>query len=271
MRRVVVSGLLVLAASSFAAVFERFLDPNVPRDRAIVGYLELEKQGKASSNDLAELAVLLVEKGFPQDGEAYLRKALELDKKNVEARYRLALVLQRLGKDRAAAREYRKVIEARPGFAEAQFMLGLALERCGARQAAIRAYAKAYKHNPDLANPAKNPLVLDSRLQAQAQIRRYQRDVASSTLPLQPLDPNAVRQMMLARPPGPKPSPSPVPVPESKGPGSAVPPVPAPPSRTPEAVPAPTPEVTGGPEGSPRAQAPLLPLGNASRPLAPKR
>lgn len=190
------------ASAASAAVFERFLDPSQPRDRAIAAYLELEKAGKAQSNDLAELAVLLVEKGFPQDGERYLRKALQLDKGNVEARYRLGLVLQRLGKDWEAARQYRRVIASRPGFAEAQFMLGLALERCGRRRAAVRAYAKAYKHNPQLADPAKNPLVLDSKLQTQALLARYRREVAASTLPLAPLDPAALRRMMLAKPEG---------------------------------------------------------------------
>lgn len=286
MRKVLVSGLLVLATSSFAAVFERFLDPNVPRDRAILNYLDLEKQGKASSNDLAELAVLLVEKGFPQDGERYLRRALKLDRKNVEARYRLGLVLQRLGEDGAAARQYRRVVKARPGFAEAQFMLALALERCGQRRAAIRAYAKAYKHNPDLANPAKNPLVLDSKLQTQAQLQRYRQEVASSTLKVQPLDPQAVRQMMLAKPTQPesppslppkgvpKAAPTPLPSPSSKAePGNtgalALPaeteasePAPQPPS------PQPTPSTR---RHEPGPQRPLLPIGNASRPLHPRR
>lgn len=213
MRKVLCLLGVLWAGVSSAAVFERFLDPNVPRDRAILGYLQLEKEGKAKSNDLAELGVLLVEKGFPQDGETYLRKALKLDKKNVEARYRLALVLQRLGRDGAAAREYRKVIKARPGFAEAQFMLGLALERSGHRRAAIKAYAKAYKHNPALADPAKNPLVLDSKLQTQAQLLRYRREVTSTTLKLQPLDPQAVKRMMLAKPAVPTPAPTMAPTP----------------------------------------------------------
>lgn len=213
MRKVLCLALVLCVAESWAAVFERFLDPNVPRDRAILSYLELEKQGKATSNDLAELAVLLVEKGFPQDGETYLRKALKLDRKNVETRYRLGLVLQRLGRNWAAAREYKRVIKARPGFAEAQFMLGLALERSGHRRAAVKAFAKAYKHNPALADPARNPLVLDSKLQTQAQLLRYGREVTSSTLKLQPLDPQAVKRMMLAKPPAPSPAPEPPPAP----------------------------------------------------------
>lgn len=269
MKRLLCLLAVLWSGVSGAAVFERFLNPNVPRDRAILNYLELEKQGKATSNDFAELAVLLVEKGFPQDGETYLRKALAADKKNVEARYRLGLVLQRLGRDWAAAREYRRVVKERPGFAEAQFMLGLALERSGHRRAAVRAYAKAYKHNPALADPAKNPLVLDSKLQTQAQLLRYRREVTSVTLKLQPLDPQAVKRMMLVRvtlPPE-----RPETTPEVKG----KPPAPSPtvsPTVPKKATSAPPPEATDISEAdlpagaTPPSQKPLLPLENASRP-----
>jgi len=274
MRRLFFVAALVWSTAVSGAVFERFLDPTVPQDRAILGFLELEKQGKATANDLAELAVLLVQKGFPQDAETYLRKALRFDPKNVEARFRLGLVLQRLGKDRAAAREYRKVVKARPGYAEAQFMLGLALERAGHRRAAVKAYAKAYKHNPQLADRAKNPLVLDSKLQTQAQLLRYRREVVGATLQLKPVDPAAVQRMMLAKRPAP-----PVPAKEK-----APPPAPAPkPQATPgseqrqpppgaPAPPAPAPALSQKARGndarsedSPPGAPPLfLPLGNAS-------
>jgi len=277
MRKLLVAVAFVWAGLAFGAVFERFLDPNVPRDKAILGYLELEKQGKATATDLAELAVLLVEKGFPQDGERYLRKALRLDPKNVEARFRLGLVLQRLGKDRAAVREYRKVVKARPGYAEAQFMLALALERSGRRHAAVQAYAKAYKHNPQLADPARNPLLLDSKLQTQAQLLRYRREVAGATLQLKPIDPAAVQRMMLARPPAPQvptkgkepappsaPKPQATPVPERPGPGPQAP-------KAPLAPPPPPPSQQAAPQGKSPSEDPapgppplLLPLGNAS-------
>ncbi len=275
MKKVLCLALVLWVAESGAAVFERFLDPNVPRDRAVLNYLQLEKQGKAKSNDFAELAVLLVEKGFPHDGETYLRKALKLDKKNVEARYRLGLLLQRLGRHGAAAREYKRVIKARPGFAEAQFMRGLALERSGHRRAAVKAYAKAYKHNPALADPAKNPLVLDSKLQPQAQLLRYQREVTSVTLKLQPLDPEAVKRMMWSKQPTPMPEPVPEPGAEGKKqePRAALPS--APQSESPEggyAVPG-DPAVQGREQtgSAPAPQNPLLPLGNVSRPLQLRR
>ena len=94
--------LIALAVGSQAGVFERHLSADRPADRAIMAYLELEKRGKATSTDLAELAVLLVNKGFPNDAEDYLRAALKLDKHNHEAMFRLGLVLQCQGRNAAA-------------------------------------------------------------------------------------------------------------------------------------------------------------------------
>ena len=141
--------------------------------------------------------MLILEKGFPNDAEHYLREALKLDKDNYEATYRLGLVLQRQGHNFKAARYYKKVLKARPGYAEARFMLALAEERCGRRDAAIKDYVRAYRHAPDLANPDCQP----SRLRlAPANARRSScttgRAVEASTLKVTPIDPAAVRQMM---------------------------------------------------------------------------
>ncbi|HVN75880.1 MAG TPA: tetratricopeptide repeat protein [Thermoanaerobaculaceae bacterium] len=197
MRRVVLAVVLVVAAATArGSVFERFLSPDRPADRAIMGYLELIKAGKATSMDYANVGVLILEKGFPGDAEDYLAAALKLDKHNYEAAYRLGLVLQREGRDREAVRYYKKTVKERPGYAQALFMLALAEERCGEREAAIHHYAKAYRHAPELANPKKNPLVYDSALQTEAALRHYQEVMRTSTLKVTEIDPATIRRMM---------------------------------------------------------------------------
>jgi tetratricopeptide (TPR) repeat protein len=200
MRRLNVGVLvLMLAASAPGMVFERFLSPDRPADRAIMSYMALEKAGKATSTDLANLGVLILEKGFPRDAEHYLRAALKLDGDNYEAAYRLGLVLQRQGHDLKAMRYYKRTLKARPGYAQARFMLALAEERCGRRDTAIHDYVRAYRHAPDLANPDLNPLVYDSRLQTEAALESYREKTVASTLKVTPIDPAALRQMMLVR------------------------------------------------------------------------
>ncbi len=201
-RRLVVAVLFgaLLAPSAPAAVFERFLAPDDPRDQAIARYLAKEREGRARPADLADLGLLLLEKGFPKDAERYLKKALKASPKNPHIAYRLGIVLQRQGKERAAARAYGKVIAWEPGFAPAQFMLGLAHERMGHRRAAIRHYVKAYRHYPQLADPKHNPLVLTSKLQLEATMQHYRRVTHEDSFWIGYMDPETVKAMQLITP-----------------------------------------------------------------------
>lgn len=263
MRRALVCAILLAAVAAAAVsvtadgpVFERFLSADRPADRAIMAYLERERNGTASSRDLTELGVLLVDKGFPEDAEDYFEKALKLDKKNVDAAYRLGLVRQRMGKNFRAARAYRKVIKLRPGYAPARFMLALVEERSGRRSRAVYDYAKAYKHMPELADPARNPLVLDSRLQAEAQLLRYRREIGANTLKVNPIDPAEVKLMMEARPQPPAP-PAPAPAAAAAPPAAQAPvtkATPAPPAPAP--TPRPTPRAVAAPIAAPVAVVP---------------
>jgi tetratricopeptide (TPR) repeat protein len=196
MKRVMCAAIvLAWAVASSGTQFQRFLSPDRPADRAIMNYMALEQAGKATSMDLTNMAVLILDKGFPTDAEKVLKAALKLDKHNYEASYRLGLVLQRMGRDREAVRYYKLCLEERPGYAQARFMLALAEERCGQRDTAIRDYAKAYRHAPELANAAKNPLIYDSDLQLAAIMKYYQEQVTGMTLKVTVPDPAAVRRM----------------------------------------------------------------------------
>ena len=244
---VAVTVLLMAAAVASGAGFERQLSPDRLGDRAILNYLALVKAGKASSMDLGNLGVLLLDKGYPVDAEHYLRAALKADKHNFEAAYRLGIVLQREGKYRKATHYYLRALDEHPAHAQARFMLAFAEERCGRRADAIRDYASAYHLAPELANPAANPLVLDSRLQTEAQLTRYQRDVAPATLKTSVPDPAGLRRMLETTP---KPAEAPPPPPAAP-PLAVAPrmPVVAPPPPTP------TPTPTAGP-----ARPPQLPV-----------
>jgi len=226
-RLTAVLSIVVLASAAAAAVFERFMSPDRPEDRAILAYQALDTSGAATARDLAEMGILLLNRGFADDAERYLERAVKLDKKDVEVRYRLGLVLQRQGKYRQAIRQYSKVVDQRPGYAYARFMLALAEERAGHRERAAFHYAKAYKHAPELADPTRNPLVLDSALQVEAQLLRYRREVESDTIQVGAIDPEAVRTMMAGRPDTPPPA---IPTPEAIAlPTPAPTPAPAPP------------------------------------------
>jgi hypothetical protein len=198
--RMLVAPVVVLFALTADAgvVVERFLSPDRPQDVVIIDLIKLAQEKKATSKQLTDLAVLVTDRGFANDAEDFFKQALRTDKKNHEAAYRLGLLLQREGRERAAMRYYRKTIKLRPGHAQARFMLALALERRGHRNSAVYNYAKAYKHAPELADPLYNPLVNDSELQTEALLLRYQREAVGTTFPITLVDPGAVRSMLEA-------------------------------------------------------------------------
>lgn len=285
MKRLIVMALVLLAGTGVqAAVFERYLSMDNPSDRAILAYLKLADEGKASSDDLAELGVLLLDKGFPKDAEEYLKAALKKDKRNTEARFRLGLVLQRMGKERQAAREYRRVIKVRPGNPYALFMLALAEERTGHRASAITHYAAAYRYLPDLANAESNPLVLDSHLQTEAELVRYRRDVDSMTIKVPPIDPVELHKMMAVGAPSAMPpaaaetpsAPAPAATPALPSPAAAHPPAAAPASaipahsgqpRLPGGLVAPHPPTSGVRPAAPTPPAPVPTPGIGQGPI----
>ncbi|MBI3001990.1 MAG: tetratricopeptide repeat protein [Deltaproteobacteria bacterium] len=79
-----------------------------------------------------------------QVAEVYLRKAIHLDPRHVEARMLLGWIRMEIQRDHAAAvEEYRHVIALVPDSAEAHNNLGVALKKKGDLDAALKAFGRA--------------------------------------------------------------------------------------------------------------------------------
>jgi tetratricopeptide (TPR) repeat protein len=201
MKRWVLTVLVAaLATSVSGGDLESTLSPDRPQDRAILNYLALAEAKTASAADLTELGVLLAATNRLSDAEHWLRMAVKADKHSFAAWYRLGLVQQRQGRSHDAAGTFARALREKPADPYARFMLALTEERCGSQSAAIADYARAYQALPNLANPRYNPLVLDSKLQTEANLRHYQENVAAGAMPVTALDAAAVKAMMETRP-----------------------------------------------------------------------
>jgi tetratricopeptide (TPR) repeat protein len=259
MRQVALGVLLaVLAAPVWSSDLAAALSPDRPQDRAILAYLELAEAEKATASDLTELGVLLTEKGLLADAEHWLREAVKADKHLFAARYRLGLVQQRQGKCDDAAKTFARALDEQPDDPYATFMLALTKERCGQASAAISDFARAYRLLPELASPEKNPLVLDSKVQLEANLQYYRETVTARTMPVTALDPAAVKAMMSARPAPPVATP---PADPTVPPAETIPaPAPAaavvPPAATPGPTPRPGAPGAPAPSGMPGAKPP---------------
>src|SRR5262249_9892783 len=97
---------------------------------------------------LASIALL------QQDYEAALAlhfQLLELDEKDCDVLYNLALLLQKRGRSAEAVPFYRQVLELRPAFQEAAMNLGHALMAMGKHEEAQLAWQSVLPGNADLA------------------------------------------------------------------------------------------------------------------------
>jgi tetratricopeptide (TPR) repeat protein len=126
----------------------------------------------AVHNDLGNLLLLA---GRDEEAEAAYDRALELDAELMSARFNLALLLARRGREATALRHLRKVVDAEPAHSWAWFEMGAIHERRGKRDAAVEHYARAYALNPDLSFAEHNPQVIDSRLLTESLIAAFER------------------------------------------------------------------------------------------------
>ena len=120
-----------------------------------------------------ELGALLVQKGFPKDGEREFERAINADGDFYPAWYNLGQVRAARGDEIGARRAFRNTIDHKPGHALALFQLGLIEEKRHNNDRAIELYAKAFSINPALMAVSVNPRILDSELVDLALLKLY--------------------------------------------------------------------------------------------------
>ena len=125
-----------------------------------------------------DLGSLLVQKGFPKDGEREFERAIDADSRFYPAWYNLGLVRASQNDHSGASRAFRKTVRLRKGHGPALFQLGLMAEKRGDPADAVAYYAKAFRHNRELLDVRHNPRLIDSKLIPLALLENYHRDHA---------------------------------------------------------------------------------------------
>ena len=129
-----------------------------------------------------DLGNLLARRGFAREAIDQYRRAAKLDREFFLADYNEGLLLEKEGKRGQAISAYRRSIQRKPGFPLSRFHLGFLYEREGRASDAVAEYAKALRIDPSLRWPARNPLVVQTRLLFRASLANYERDLAAATL-----------------------------------------------------------------------------------------
>lgn len=165
-----------------ADFYTPYLSANDTLDQSIV---ELTARVAARPDNAGlrnDLGNLLARRGFAREAIDQYRKAARLDREFFLADYNEGLLLEKEGKGGGAISAYRRSIRRKPGFPLSRFHLGFLYEKEGRNSDAVAEYAKALRIDPSLRWPARNPLVVQTRLLYRASLANYDRDLARATL-----------------------------------------------------------------------------------------
>ena len=129
--------------------------------------MELTARVAASPEDAGlhnDLGNLLARRGFAHEAIDQYRKAAKLDPHFYLGDYNEGLLLEKEGRDGDAISAYKRSIKRKPGFPLSRFHLGFLYEKGGNNSGAVTEYSKALRIDPSLRWPARNPLVIQTRL-----------------------------------------------------------------------------------------------------------
>ena len=129
-----------------------------------------------------DLGNLLARRGFAREAVEQYRRAAKLDREFFLADYNEGLLWEKEGRVGPAMAAYHRSIRRKPGFPLSRFHLGFLYEKEGMNSRAVAEYAKALRIDPSLRWPARNPLVVQTRLLYRASLVNYDRDLAGANL-----------------------------------------------------------------------------------------
>ncbi|HEY3123375.1 MAG TPA: tetratricopeptide repeat protein [Thermoanaerobaculia bacterium] len=162
--------------------YRKYLLAGNPLDDKI---LEQEKR-VAASPDSADLrndfGNLLAARRFPREAREQYEMAMKLDPHHFLAPYNLGLLYETQGETGKAISAYEKSVNRNRGFPPSRFRLGRLYEKRGSQQKAIEQYARAIQIDPEMRDPKRNPLVVDTRLLALTSLENYPRDLATAAM-----------------------------------------------------------------------------------------
>jgi hypothetical protein len=162
--------------------YRRYLVAGNPLDEKI---REQEKKVDADPNsaDLRnDFGNLLAARRFPREAREQYETAMKLDRKNFLAPYNLGLLYETQGETGRAIAAYKKSVDRNRGFPASRFRLGRLYEKRGWEGQAIAQYARALQIDPEMRDPKRNPLIVDTHLLDRVSLENYPRDMAAASM-----------------------------------------------------------------------------------------
>jgi tetratricopeptide (TPR) repeat protein len=170
-----------------------------------VDYLDLIAAGHATAPQVNDFAAYLAKRGMPKVALGFQEYAVKLQPADPTLWLNLGTIRRTAGSASGATAAFKKTIELDPGNAWAHYNLGAVYDAEKEYDAAIEEYRRALVLDPDLADPRKNPQVVNNENLLAVKLEIYRNQAGSLGLPL-----------LQMQKPAPKPAPAPAsaPVPE---------------------------------------------------------
>jgi len=149
-----------------------------------VAYLDRMTKGAASAAQVNDFAAYVAKRGMPKVALSFQQYALALDPGNAILWQNLGTIERTSGSLGPAATAFKKAISIDPINALAHYNLGAVYDAQGSYDDAIEEYRRALVLDPGLADPRKNPQVVNNENLLAVKLEIYGAQEGSLGLPL---------------------------------------------------------------------------------------
>ncbi len=153
-------------------------DPNV------IAYLDLMSAGQASAAQVNDFAAYVAKRGMPKVAISFQQYALRLEPQNATLWLNLGTLQRTTAAFGSAETSFKKAITIDPINALAHYNLGAVYDVQGDYDNAIEEYRRALVLDPGLADPRKNPQVVNNENLLAVELEIYQSQAGALGLPL---------------------------------------------------------------------------------------
>jgi len=173
-----------------------------------VAYMDLIAAGRATAPQVNDFAAYLAKRGMPKVALGFQEYAVKLQPADATLWLNLGTIRRTAGSAGGAISAFKKTIELDPGNAWAHYNLGAVYDAEKNYDSAIEEYRRALVLDPDLADPRKNPQVVNNDNLLAVKLEIYRNQAGSLGLPLLQMQKPAAKP---AGKPAAKPAPEPTP------------------------------------------------------------
>ena len=170
--------------ATLTKIISRLRETPIGSEPTVVPYLDRISAGTATAPQVNDFSVYLAKRGMPKVAIVFQEYGLKLDPKNTTLWLNLGTIKENTGDLGPAADAFKKAIELDAGNAAAHYSLGSVYDAQKHYDAALEEYRRALVLDPSLADPRKNPQVVNNENLMAVKLQIYQNQAGSLGLPL---------------------------------------------------------------------------------------